>query len=510
VSFKHAESVTREVSFEREVWRGPPRLVTFVVLGVPVWLLFVPKVTFEASASLTLEASVEVNVTQTGQAQIFGGREDEDYFFGGSASFSQDLTTEVVAQATAAAESCVTFTISVDAYGVAGVDLNLKACVNFDAKAEALTNLRLLLTPPPFEFTQFDVTSGMTAPIVGRAFGLEEELGSPLELEYPLLTLPDYELEKVDVQRCQGENALVMRAKMKRLPYTAFIPNQILNSHYWISDFDPEGLAEDANPIAPLLQLTGELTEDMATWTLPRSALSEDLDYQIPSGTIYLRSTATIPPLPFTLIKSASVTDLFGAEEFECCDDSDCDIKYPGDEFVCTNNMCESGADRCPKTIETFDRAFVETINVGQTSGILEFTYEIPPVASFDLEFSHDGRFLFDCSDRCSFSGFGFCQRSRRTGSCRIFGTTTEIVVRFSSGSFGGGELTTPIYLKVECVPEAPTSSPTDLPTRQPTLPPTPAPTFPPFTFTFPPASAPGSASPSTSVSPSMEPTLTP
>jgi hypothetical protein len=319
---------------------------------VPVWINLTPLIDLEGKVEVKLEASAELKVTQMGAVEVAGYYEGG---FGGYAtsSFSQELTTEVKGQASATAEAAVVLTMRVLVYGLVGGDVGVKGGLKWEAVAELITNPVIVL-PIPFYFTKFDIDAFAEAPvkllvvIPGFLFTkdrrISEDLGNLFELTYPLLRLPKAELEKVDVQKCNGANALELYARAVEQPYPYLIPNALKDSpHLWIDDFAPLGLGEGATPAAPFYDINMANTQNDVVWSLPRADIATFRNFEIPTGDIYFKSTSFLPGIPLTLLFKESVTDLFGTQKFECCEKQECDILYPRDDFDCDIDcMCST------------------------------------------------------------------------------------------------------------------------------------------------------------------------
>jgi hypothetical protein len=309
----------------------------------------------EGNVEVELKASAEITMSQMGAVEVVGYYEGAEFGGDATSSFSQELTTEVKGQASAKAEAAIVLTMRVLVYGVVGGDVGVKGGLKWEAVAEVIFNPVIAL--PPFHFTKFDIDAFAEAPVKilvtlpgfrgGRR--INKDLGNLFELTYPLLRLPRAELEKVDVKKCNGANALELYARAVEQPYPYFIPNVLKDPHLWIDDFAPEGLGESATPAAPFYGINMETTQNNVVWSLPRADIATFRHFEIPTGDIYFKTTPFIPGIPLTLMFNESVTDLFGTQKFECCEKEECDILYPNDDFDCGID-CMCAASTQPPT----------------------------------------------------------------------------------------------------------------------------------------------------------------
>lgn len=350
-SVEFFKSLSEEKEIQRTLWEAPFKLRITIVVGVVViWIDVDARTDVKAAAAIDLEASAKVELSQKGNVRLSGGYKEDNWFIEPAGSFTHRLETDVQGKASASAMASLYFVIDVDIESLVGADLYLEVGFEWQAEAEAvLDNPVLMQAVTPFMMTKYDVVAVVDVGVVGTSvFGDSDELEARL-VERPILSLPEIWIEPVEVNYCTGTNAieLVVEAKPKSV---SIIPNRLLPSHIWLDDFSPTESLEESDPVAALY----ELSEDNTLRVIMGLAkgIDSSLQYSLPSGKLWLRTTPMLPAtlpvvIPYMLVNSSDLDSLFpSVESFECCDDSDCALRYPDEDRTCNaERSCEAESE---------------------------------------------------------------------------------------------------------------------------------------------------------------------
>jgi hypothetical protein len=84
--------------------------------------------------SVTLEASAEIKYESSGSVCGLAGYEDR-WTSGGTASLTHKLTADVGAKASVAVDAGLVLTLSINLYGLVGVDLNFNAGLKWGGRS---------------------------------------------------------------------------------------------------------------------------------------------------------------------------------------------------------------------------------------------------------------------------------------------------------------------------------------------------------------------------------------
>jgi hypothetical protein len=188
--------------------------------------------------------------------------------------------------------------------------------------------------------TQVDI------PFVGKKYLSFEVL---LTYPYLLLAMPQASFALQSLERCVGDDAIKLVVDVQESPYDFPILNQLKSPFNFEDNFSTSSLWDVAQ------------SNNQVTVSLPRSSIASVEYYNFPSPfTLYFQSYSRIPLTPFysTLIQQ-DLASLTGSSalpsNFECCEDSDCLLKYPEveEELLCVENMCSSEPTASPTEAPT-------------------------------------------------------------------------------------------------------------------------------------------------------------
>lgn len=134
-----------------------------------------------------------------------------------------------------------------------------------------------------------------------------------------------------------------MVVKTTEGPYSAQIANSIQSP----TEFLPvlyKGVSSDLDWIV------SPTSDHDVVLTLSRSAIGSREFYHLPVGRFYYQTRVAVPDNKIiTALFTQAMDELSGVpdvENFDCCTDEDCTIKFKGQPFICETNQCKS----VPKT----------------------------------------------------------------------------------------------------------------------------------------------------------------
>ena len=102
----------------------------------------------------------------------------------------------------------------------------------------------------------------------------------------------------------------------------------------WFGNFDAS--------FFPLNEPDWEITGGPSGRTVNLKRTSTMVLYELnPNATVFFRGTPDLLPIPRVLMASEVVSELFDdVESFECCDSSDCELKFPNEDRLGLNVHC--------------------------------------------------------------------------------------------------------------------------------------------------------------------------
>jgi hypothetical protein len=296
----------------------------FLVGVVPVYISYQPRVDLTGSVSVTLSSDARVALTMQGSiSATVGYSKDRGWYADSNKSFSQDLDTKLGNELYAKAKAGTTFWLDIDVYGVIGMVIGLSGGVGIEAETRSFSNP--LLLNPPYALEQFNVFAFLELPAKGTSIFGDKNFGNLFSLEFPLVELPEIQLDKAVLETCSGNNAIVLRLKALQKKYSLPIKNSIEEPHKWLFDM-----------IDYYTVNSTDTTE--VEFVLPQSVINETDFYHPPLGEIYFRTTPKIPGLDCTIVKSELLSALVSLEKFDCCSDDDCHQKFGNEAYLCNKN----------------------------------------------------------------------------------------------------------------------------------------------------------------------------
>jgi hypothetical protein len=252
-----------------------------------------------------------------------GYSKDRGWYADSNKSFSQDLDTKLGNELYTKAKAGTTFWLDIDVYGVIGMVIGLSGGVGIEAETRSFSNP--LLLNPPYALEQFNVFAFLELPAKGTSIFGDKNFGNLFSLEFPLVELPEIQLDKAVLETCSGNNAIVLRLKALQKKYSLPIKNSIEEPHKWLFDM-----------IDYYTVNSTDTTE--VEFVLPQSVINETDFYHPPLGEIYFRTTPKIPGLDCTIVKSELLSALVSLEKFDCCSDDDCHQKFGNEAYLCNKN----------------------------------------------------------------------------------------------------------------------------------------------------------------------------
>jgi len=339
-SLSYATAATHTAPFSLNLWSGSRSRNVFFVGVVPVYISYQPRVDLTGSVSVRLSSDASIALTMRGSiSATVGYSKVRGWYADSSKSFSQDLDTKLGNELYAKAKAGATFWLDIDVYGVIGMDIGLYGGVGIEAETNSFSNP--LLLNPPYALEQFDVFAFLELPAKGTSIFGNKNFGNLFSLEFPLLELPEIQLDRAALETCTGNNAVVLRLKAVQKKYSLPIKNSIEGPHEWILD-------------VMNYYTVGNIDTTEVEFVLPRSVINETDFYHPPLGQIYFRTTPKIPGLDRTIVKSELLSTLVSLEKFDCCSDGDCYQKFGNGAHMCIRNRCIS-AVTVPVGSETVD-----------------------------------------------------------------------------------------------------------------------------------------------------------
>jgi von Willebrand factor type D domain len=348
ITFKEKELIDFDES--REIGRGGT-IVRFFFLGgsiVPVVFSVTPVRNAFVKGSLAVESEVVAMVSVDSRIEAGALYSLDNGFQALPPAASNDVTGQITSsgKATITVDAGFRYVFETKVYFVVSVNPFIEIGPSVKVTAE-LNPTDADLRDPPFHFSEIDLGGKVTVGVtLVDDDGKNEEDQEPLshDVMFNIITLPEVTFSHSSFLQCDDVNAFSFVIEVVETPptewYTVenklstpfeFVPATLIDNDQGVYDLSPIG--EGAKKYLVRLQ---------------RSKIVEIPYFRYPEGNIYFRSTVTFPPTPFySILASSALSDLGLPElssEFDCCGDSDCDLKYAASdtEYKCEDYKCRS------------------------------------------------------------------------------------------------------------------------------------------------------------------------
>uniref|UniRef100_A0A7R9WQ56 VWFD domain-containing protein n=1 Tax=Craspedostauros australis TaxID=1486917 RepID=A0A7R9WQ56_9STRA len=344
-TFTAEGSISESVDEDEVLVEGRTVTVRFLAAGVPVFVLVTPAIDvflqaqFDFNGKLVVTAKATDSVGWRVKYSLFDGWESTPIL----PPPTRDIGYELDAKATFDLYEGARLRVDLLIYGAILISPYVESGPAISI--EAVDNPNPVINDDPinqlFHFNKFDLDLKAAIGVRGL-FELDLPILGLVSVSFdvnvpgstPLQSLPSAKVVISDFIQCTGDDAIQLMLELQEEPYTLPLDNALEDRYNSIVSPDNLWMLEDQLPDQPTARLT-----------LKRSTIEMNDFFRLPNGeTIYFVASADDPSLPvFSLLFEQALGSIEGLPElepFDCCDVSDCELKFSGAGMDATPSSC--------------------------------------------------------------------------------------------------------------------------------------------------------------------------